>query len=131
VTQQPDADEIRPIDDVRLHASQLTQSGQAHRYLTFKEFVRRVPLSASTIRRWLKGRLIPSVQLGGKGHKVLIPESALDMLCQVKAAESSEQAGIGQTVETAEATLSIEALAEKTKLSGPPPKWRANTKWRT
>lgn len=91
-TRQPAADEMQSITDERLYASQRTQSGQACRYLTFDEFERSVPLSVSTIRRRLKDGSIPYIQPGGRGHSVLIREDALDVSCQVKPAESSEQA---------------------------------------
>jgi integrase len=45
---------------------------------------------------------IPSAQPGGKDHKRLIPESAVNMSCQIKPAESSELADLGQAVKTVE-----------------------------
>ena len=124
IAEQPVIDEIRPIADVRLHASQLTQSGQKCRYLTFDEFKGRVPLSASTIRRRLKDGSIPYIQPGGKGHTVLIREDALDVSCQVKPAESSELAGVGQAVKTAEAGQAVVMPPKKRRFSGPRPKWK-------
>jgi hypothetical protein len=124
-TQQPDADEMQSIADDRLCVSQPTRSSQACRYLTFDEFKRRVPLSASTIWRRLGDGSIPSVQPGGKGHRVLIPESALNMSCQIRPAESSELADVGQAVKTAEVGPAVVTPPRKSRLSGPRPKWKS------
>jgi len=127
---QPAPDEMRPAANGRSRSSELARSGRASGYITFDEFVRRVPLSASTIRRRLKDGSIPSVQPGGKGHRVLIREDALDVLCQVQPAESSEQEAETQRMMGPDAVLSIAALPTRTKLSGPSPKWKSRGKFR-
>jgi excisionase family DNA binding protein len=47
-------------------------------FLTLREFHARLPVSLSTVRRWLKRQSIPYVQPSGKGGIYLIPEDALD-----------------------------------------------------
>ncbi len=49
-------------------------------YLTVKEFIRRCPLSESTIRRRIECGDIPSIQPGGKNTKILVPADALSRL---------------------------------------------------
>ena len=97
------------------------------RYIEFREFVRRVPLSASTIRRRLKDGSIPYVQPGGRGHSVLIREDALD---RVQPAGAPEQETEGQPVIVPDATLSIAVPPEQPKLPGPAPRWKTQGKFR-
>jgi hypothetical protein len=129
-TRQLAADEM-PIAGDRSCSLELPRNTGAGGYITFDEFVRRVPLSASTIRRRLKDGSIPYAQPGGRGHSVLIREDALDISGQVKPAGSLKQAGADQSMKIPEAALSIAVQTEQVKLSGPSPKWLANTKWRT
>lgn len=49
-------------------------------WLTIAEFVQQVPYSESQIRRFVDQGKIPSLQPGGKGGKILIPQDALHEL---------------------------------------------------
>ena len=122
-TRQLAADEM-PIAGDRSCSLELPRNTGAGGYITFDEFVRRVPLSASTIWRRLKDGSIPYVQPGGRGHSVLIREDALDVSWQVKAAESSELARVDQAVKTAEVGQAVVTPPKKRRFSGPRPKWK-------
>jgi len=45
-----------------------------------REFVRQSGLSMSTVRRYLNAGILPSVQLGGKRCRILIPRDAVTQL---------------------------------------------------
>lgn len=54
-------------------------------YLTVEEFIQRYPkYSEPTVRRHVKSGKLPSVQVGGKGCKILIPADAMEIVRQGK-----------------------------------------------
>ncbi len=53
-------------------------------YCSPDEFSALSGLSPATVRRRLKSNQLPSVQPGGRGHRVLIPRDALEQLARVQ-----------------------------------------------
>jgi len=102
-------------------------------YLTFKEFIGRCPLSPSTIRRRIKDGSIPHVQPGGKGHRVLIPENAMDLLCAVQAVDpeiTKETPTSVGVLDDGVADPAPEPPREE-KLPGPAPDWKKRMRFRS
>jgi excisionase family DNA binding protein len=60
-----------------LEEFQVNQPQNAHQYLTVKQFISQNPVSDSTVRRWIKSGVIPSIQPGGANSAILIPADAL------------------------------------------------------
>jgi excisionase family DNA binding protein len=96
------------MSDAPQHLGQ--QTPQSRSYLTLREFHARLPVSLSTLRRWIKRKSIPYVQPSGEGGMYLIPQDALE-----RARELLTPAGTG-TVASPPATPK--------RLPGPKPYWQ-------
>lgn len=82
-------------------------------YWTVQQVMDYLPLSPSTIRRRVKDKTIPSVQLGGKGCRILVPVNFL------------KQAGMAKPVKmNQEETKSLSTGQRAAELPGPSPKWK-------
>jgi len=98
------------------------------RYLSVKQFSERAPISESTLRRRIESREIPSIQPGGPGTKILIPDTALDLLLSTLP-EASGQVRQETVVNLADAPDFISTEASSTPLPrrGPLPRWQRNS----
>lgn len=89
------------------------ECGRDGGYWTVQQVMDYLPLSPSTVRRRVKDKTIPSVQLGGKGCRILVPVNFL------------KQAGTAKPVKTSqEDTKTFSAGQQAAELPGPQPKWK-------
>ena len=90
-------------------------------YLSPEQFAQLSGYSLSTVHRYLKRGLLPKVQPGGPGCKVLIPRNALDSLTP---GLNATTAGSDPAV-VSEASLPVTPATTETpsRLSGPCPAW--------
>lgn len=81
-------------------------------YLTVSQFATANNLSVATVRRYIHRGILDHKQLGGKGHRILVPADALDQ------PEESLISGSNSSAK-AEPTKSPE------RLPGPQPRWQS------
>jgi len=97
----------------------------AWRWLTVKEFAAVFRLSKSTLRRRMEDGSIPYIQLGGRGHRVLIPENAVDLYQNQPVEDCRNALDIesGETVVRADGAMAS-PMGQRDKIPGPAPKWK-------
>ena len=89
-------------------------------YLSPEQFAQLSGYSLSTVHRYLKRGLLPKVQPGGPGCKVLIPCNALDSLTPDL---NATQAGSDQAAFEASPIIAPATTETPSRLSGPCPAW--------
>lgn len=55
----------------------MTATKKARKYITPEEAALALGVHTQTVRRWIKGAMIPFRQVGGKGGRILIPKKWL------------------------------------------------------
>ena len=85
------------------------------RNLSVDEAAAILGVSVSTVRRRIRDRSLPCLQLGGRGHRIVIPHEALIMPSR------RERTGSDEPVEPAE--RSPDRMHQPERLRGPTPRW--------
>ena len=89
------------------------------RWLSLNDFVDTVPVSMSTLRRYIRKQLIEHTQPGGPGTAIYVPEDAFEQLSVPPACDPSSPPTSDQ--------LKSKSTDSGKKLSGPSPKWMNQT----
>lgn len=66
-------------------------------YLTVEEFAALTPVSAQTIRRYIKNGQLPYLQPAGRGGNIMIRRDALDQMSGAAGSSSDSPAASGKT----------------------------------
>jgi hypothetical protein len=90
---------------------------QSRQSFSPKEFAQLKGLSLSTVHRYLKAGKLPYSQPGGRGHRILIPVGALQLVIETIQANMTSKTDLSQVI------LQKPQNANAPGLSGPSPKW--------